>query len=75
MNQNDTNRHRCVNNQLCEQLCTVLHREPPKKWHVQSYHIRPIPFPPKQVFRPALTTEEQDLLIRVLGVDHVRDTA
>lgn len=35
MNQNDHNRWKCVNNQLCEQLCTKLHREPPKRWHVE----------------------------------------
>ena len=33
MNQNDTNRWKCVNNQLVEQLVKATHRSPPEKWH------------------------------------------
>lgn len=36
MNGNDKLRTKCVNNQLCEQLCVTLHREPPKKWHREA---------------------------------------
>ena len=61
MNQNDHNRYRCVNNQLCEQICTKLHRIPPKKWHVPQ-----APKPEVQP-RPDRTPDERALLISVLG--------
>jgi hypothetical protein len=57
MNTNDKMRHRCVNNQLCEQLCVKLHREPPRKWHVHT----PVPITPLPP-TPVNTNEEQAIL-------------
>lgn len=53
MNQNDTNRWKCVNNQLCDELVKATHREPPKKWHVYTGP-------------PAATRRERERLLRVL---------
>ena len=57
MTTNDINRWKCVNNQLCEQLCTKLHKVPPKKWHRAD---PPAPAADKMAF--ALTPEVMDAL-------------